>query len=126
MISWKAAIEYPEQFNRDQILIKKSLAIKADQSQEEIKEVDSEHEETDGNKSETQSQDIVRKSSEIQPIIFDKDTEVSISKHVGSIEEFLTDKLLIEQGQVHFEEYQFFCNVYFRKFKLDYIENCKF
>lgn len=117
---------YPEKFNRDQLLIKKSLAIKEEQSHDEIEEVDSEHEETDPNASERQQSS--REVNSVTKAIeqeYELTKEISISRHAGSVEEFSPAKLLIEQGQVQLDEYDFFCNVYFRQFKLDHIENCK-
>lgn len=49
--------------------------------------------------------------------------EERISKHTGSVEEFIGDRTLFEQGQARVEEYVFFFNVYFRRFKLDHIQN---
>ena len=126
VINWESAIVYPDKFNRDQILIQKSLAIKEEQSHDEIKEVDSEHEETDPNHTEREQSS--REMNSVSKAIeqeYEQQKEISISKHVGSVEEFSPAKLLIEQGQVQLDEYDFFCNVYFRQFKLDHIENCK-
>jgi hypothetical protein len=51
--------------------------------------------------------------------------EERISKHTGSVEEFIGDRSLFEQGQVRVEDYIFFSNVYFRRFKLDHIRSGK-
>jgi len=45
-----------------------------------------------------------------------------VSMHVGSVEEFLGNKKLFEQGQVQIDDHPLFCNTYFRRFKLDHIK----
>ena len=123
MIAFKAAIIYPEKFNRDQVLIKKSLADQENLANEEIKEVDSDAEQSDKErKLAKDSKSRAKQNNEDENLI----AKQMLSMHVGSVEEFLPNRVLFEQGQIKIDEYFFFVNVYFRRFNLDNIESCKF
>jgi len=105
MMTWKAAIVYPDGFNKEQVMVQKSLAIKNDDQKEETKDLESIHEETE--KSESQDINNIETNAEISEVV-NSQKVITITKHPGSIEEFLPSKKLMEQGQLQVEHYQFF------------------
>lgn len=107
-------------------MIKKSLAIQEENSHEEIKEVESDAEHSD-HQSESDlmiktQEPKISKPVETAPA---EEEENRVSVHIGSVEEYLGNKVLFEQGQIQVDSYKFFCNIYIRRFKLDHIRNCK-
>ena len=117
IIAHKGAIVYPEQFNRKQVMIQKSLINQ--NNPDKIEEVDSSAEQSDKiDKSRRYKRE--RSSSE-----YSKLSENRLSIHIGSVEEYLGSRVLFEQGQMRVGDYCFFVNLYFKRFKLDLIHDCK-
>ena len=111
IIAHKAAIVYPDQFNREQVMIQKSLINQNDP--DKIEEVDSSAEQSEKYKRDRSSSEDMRQE------------QSRISVHIGSVEEYLGNRVLFEQGQMKVGDYCFFANIYFTRFKLDNIHDCK-
>lgn len=114
VLAHKAAHVYPDKFNRDQMMVQKSLKTPG---LEDIK-IDEADESAEQSEKETNK-------VKVEEVKLPENKPERLSVHVGSVEEFLGSRVLFEQGQMQVSDYNFFVNIYFRQFKLDHIRDCK-